>query len=92
MTKDDLYTDRRTNVSFNENDVTTYAKALFTLGSDGKTVSFNNIIEFNPSEITFSSDNVKSYLNGVETTVPNLYFYEPTKKISKRVNTTILPF
>ena len=69
----------------------TYVKAVFTLGTDGCTPLLSTVKEYDPDPtiLTFSKDFSKAYLSGVEVTLPSLYGYEPSKKISTRVDSTV---
>jgi hypothetical protein len=92
MTKDDTYTSTAQNYSYKENGINTVAKAVFSLGSDGKTVTFKSITEYYPDDITESADQLRTYIGGREVILPNLSYYDPTKLVSKRVNTTPISF
>jgi len=80
-----------TGTTVNTTPVETYAKAVFTLGPDGCTPIFSSVKEYDPDPaiLTFSKDYSKSYLSGVEVTLPSLYQYDPSKLISKRVDSTV---
>jgi hypothetical protein len=88
MSKDALLKSKTSNFSFPMNGVETCVKAVFALGADGKTTSLSSVKEYYSEDVTFSSDYTKSYLNGVVVDLPSIFFYDHTKKVSKRVNTT----
>jgi len=71
--------------------VDTYAKAVFTLDTDGCTPILSSVKEYDPSPevLKFNKDFDKSYIDGVEVILPSLFWYEPTKKISTRVDSTV---
>jgi hypothetical protein len=71
--------------------VETYVKAVFTLDTDGCRPLLSTVKEYDPDPtiLTFSQYYSKSYLNGVEVTLPSLYMYNPTKLVSKRVDSTV---
>ena len=77
--------------TINTSPLYTYVKAIFSLDKDGCTPILSSVKEYDPdpSILTFSGDFSKSYLKGVEVTLPSLYNYEPTKLISKRVDSTV---
>lgn len=70
------------------NGVETCVKAVFAIGADGKTTTCSSVKEYYSEDVTFSSDYTKSYLNGALVDLPSIFFYDPTKKVSKRVNAT----
>jgi hypothetical protein len=88
MSKDALLKSKTSNFSYPMNGVETCVKAVFTLGADGKTTSLTSVKEYYSEDVTFSSDYTKSYLNGTLVDLPSIFFYDPTKKVSKRVNAT----
>jgi hypothetical protein len=69
----------------------TYVKSVFTLGTDGCTPLLSSVKEYDPDPdiMTFSQDYSKAFLSGVEVTLPSLYGYNPAKKISTRVDSTV---
>jgi len=79
--------------------VDTYAKAIFTLGTDGCTPLLSSVEEYNPSPevLTFYKDPFKTTLKKirnnkeveVEVTLPSLFWYNPSKEISTRVDSTV---
>lgn len=77
--------------TLNTSPVDTYVKAVFTLDKDGCTPLLSTVKEYDPDPtiLTFSKDYSKSYLDGEEVTLPSLYGYEPEKKASKRVDSTV---
>lgn len=92
MLKDDTYTNSAHNYSYTEQDVNTVAKAIFSLGPDGKTVTFESITEYYPDDITESADRLRTYIRGREVILPNLSYYDPSRLVSKRVDTTPISF
>jgi hypothetical protein len=91
MTKTTSSVSTTTGTTVNTMPVETYVKAVFMLDTDGCTPLLSRVKEYDPDPtiLTFSQDNSKSYLNGVEVTLPSLYMYDPTKLISKRVDSTV---
>jgi len=70
--------------------INTYVKAVFNLGTDGRTVTLKSLTEYDPALITYSSDYMRTYINGVEVYLPSLVSYQPAKYgVSTRVNTTV---
>jgi hypothetical protein len=67
----------------------TYVKAIFTLDKDGCTPLLSSATEYDPELITFNSDYSVSYLKGAKVTLPNIYEYDPTSLVSKRVDSTV---
>lgn len=88
MLKDASLKSANTNFSFPMSNIETCVKAVFALGADGKTTSLSSVKEYYDEDVTFSSDYTKSYLKGVEVNLPSIFFYDPRKKVSKRVNAT----
>jgi len=72
--------------------VDTYIRAVFDFSpQDGCTPILSSVKEYDPdpSVLTFSQDFSRAYINGQEVTLPSLYTYEPSKLISKRVDSTV---
>ena len=70
--------------------INTYIKAVFNLGSDGRTVTLESVTEYDPALVTYSSDYMHTYINGAEVSLPSLVSYNPGKYgVSTRVNTTV---
>jgi len=88
MTRDDMNTMNRFNYSYPTNGLVTYAKAIFTLGSDGKTTTLSSAREYYPGDITVSADKTKVFINRQEVHLPSIFGYADTKVTSTRVNST----
>jgi hypothetical protein len=82
-------TNKVTNQTVVSDPVYTYLKAIFTLDTDGCTPLLSSVQEYDPDKVTYSSDNLKSYLDGTEVTLPNLYWYSPSRLVSTRVDSTV---
>ena len=76
------------NYTSQQTDIESFVKALFSLGSDGKTLNMVSVTEYDPQNITFNSSYSKSYMNGREVSLPSIFSYDPNKDVSTRVNTT----
>ena len=87
MSKDMLLTSPRSSYSLPLPNFTTYVKAVFSMNPDGS-MALQTVEEYPPEDITFSSDYMKSYLKGVEVDLPSIYSYDPSKAVSRRVNST----
>ena len=89
MLKTVTTTSKITNLTVVAESVETYLKAVFRLDTDGCTPLLSSVKEYDPQDISYSEDNLKSYLDGKEITLPSLYGYNPTKSVSKRVDSTV---
>ena len=86
MKRDDVVTYKQYNSTRVYPGNTTYVKALFNLGTDGKTTTLSSVTEYPPEEVTVSKDKTKYLLNGVEVDLPSIYDYKNAKVLSSRVN------
>jgi hypothetical protein len=86
MTCDNLYTSKQYNISTLYPADITYVKALFTLGTDGKTTTLASVTEYDPQNVTTSQDKTKYLINGAEVTLPSIFDYANAKVKSSRVN------
>jgi len=86
--RDDTYTHNTMNYTFASPGVQSSVKATFTLGADGLSAVFGGITEYYSGDITVSADKKKQYMAGVEVFPPNMYYYNPTKDVSSRIDTT----
>ena len=89
MTRDDMITLTRYNDTYAQNGIVTYAKALFTLGADGKTTTLSSAMEYYGGDITVSQDNTIVKINNKEVNLPSIFDYANAKVKSTRVNVTI---
>ena len=89
MLKSVITTNKVTNKTVISDPVYTYLKAIFTLDTDGCTQLLSSVKEYDTEKITHSNDYSKSFLDGIEVTLPNLYWYEPSKLVSTRVDSTV---
>jgi hypothetical protein len=91
MTKTTSTVSNTTGTTVNTRPVETYVKALFTLGTDGCTPRLSTVQEYDPDPtiLTFSKDYSKAYIGGAEVILPSLYGYNPSKKTSTRVDSTV---
>jgi len=79
-------TSKVTNTVTSTSPVVSFVKAIFKLDTDGCTPLLSSVVEYDPEFITYSDDYLTAYLNKKEVTLPSLYGYQPSKQISKRVN------
>ena len=86
MTRDDMITLTRYNDTYAEPGIVTYAKALFTLGADGKTTTLSSAMEYYGGDITVSQDKTKIFINRQEVHLPSIFDYASAKVKSTRVN------
>jgi hypothetical protein len=86
MLRDDLVTYKNYNTTKLYPGNTTYVKALFSLGTDGKTTTMTSVKEYSPEEVTTSQDKTKYLLNGIEVDLPSIFDYEHAIVKSSRVN------
>jgi hypothetical protein len=86
MTRDDSIKNTRTNRGLVIDNNTTYVKALFTLGNDGKTTTLSTVTEFDPYVLTYLNNT--AYMNGNPVILPSIFDYANTKVLSTRVNST----
>ena len=89
MLKATTTTNKVTNKTVISDPVYTYVKAIFTLDTDGCTPLLSSVQEYDPDKVTYSNDYLKSYLDGIEVTLPNLFWYNPSKLVSTRVDSTV---
>jgi hypothetical protein len=89
ITCDNLYTSKQYNTSKLYPADITYAKALFTLGTDGRTTTLASVTEYDPQTITTSQDKTKYLINGAEVILPSIFDYANAKVKSSRVNSVV---
>lgn len=94
MTKDYTFTyDNSPSYGFPFNDKNTYVRVNFTLGTDGKTITFKNLEEYDWMDITQDATKTINYIKGKPVYVPNLSYYDPIKKgVSTRISNTPINF
>jgi hypothetical protein len=80
------YTNLRTNLSVLSKPITTFVKAIFTISSDEYTPVFSSAKEYDPKDISVSSDN-RPLLKNVPTDLPSIFYYQPSKGTTARVIT-----
>jgi hypothetical protein len=86
--RDDTYTHNTMNYTFASPNVQSSVKATFTLGADGLSAVLGGITEYYSGDITVSADKKKQYMGGQEVFPPNMYYYNPTKDVSPRIDRT----
>ena len=87
MQKLEKYTSLATNISIVSKPIITFVKAIFSLDPDGYTPVFSSAKEYDPNDITVSSDN-KTLLKNVETELPSIFFYDTSKGTTSRIIAT----
>lgn len=81
------YTNIKTNLSVVSMPIKTFIKAIFSIAADGYTPLFSSAKEYDPNNMSVSSDG-KPLLGDKVTDFPSIVYYDPSKATTTRVNTS----